>query len=259
MLVMIAGRGALPGLLSRRAAPGLVAALEGFPPDGVMADVTFRVERLGSLLADLVAAGATEAVFAGAIRRPELDPALIDEATRPLVPRIMAALGQGDDAALRTVIAFFEEAGIAVRAVDEFLPELLPPAGSLTRRAPGAADLADIERGMAVLDRLGPADVGQSCIVRAGQVLAIEGAFGTDWMLESFDRRPDGRGGLLVKAPKPGQDRRIDLPTIGPDTVSRAAAAGLDGIAVAAGGVLLLDRDDAIRRADDAGLFLEVR
>ena len=95
--------------------------------------------------------------------------------------------------------------------------------------------------------------------MKAGQALALEGSFGTDWMLDSLTHRSDGGGGILYKAPKPGQDRRIDLPTIGPETVRAASAAKLDGIVIEAGGVMLLDLDETVRSAEDCGLFIWAR
>jgi DUF1009 family protein len=106
---------------------------------------------------------------------------------------------------------------------------------------------------------MGAVDIGQSCVVAAGQALAVEALFGTDWMLDSLRLRPDGAGGVLFKAPKPDQDRRVDLPTIGPSTVAGAAAAGLSGIAIEAGGVMVTDRDRTIADCDRLGLFLWVR
>src|SRR6056297_1479041 len=109
MLALVAGQGRLPTLLAERAAPGRILALEGFLPDTVLPDEIFRIETLGSVIADLVDRGTDRIVFAGAIGRPPLDPARIDAATMPLVPRMMAALQAGDDAALRIVLTFFEE------------------------------------------------------------------------------------------------------------------------------------------------------
>ncbi len=260
MLALIAGQGRLPTILrDKYAEPLLVTALDGFPPDDISADRTFRIEELGSFIADLGQRGITEVCFAGAIRRPPLDPGAVDAATLPFVPRMVQALELGDDAALRLVLTFFEDAGLAIRAAHELLPELLPDAGPLTVVAPASDVDKEAFRAADVLVALGPTDVGQSCVVHEGQVLALEASFGTDWMLKALVERPDGRGGLLYKAPKPGQDRRIDLPVIGPETVDACAAAGLDGIIIEAGGVMLLDRQEAIRRADAAGLFIWVR
>lgn len=256
MLALIAGQGRLPELVAEAASP-LIVALEGCPPEHLLPDRTFRLEGLGTLLSDLKAEGVTQVCFAGAIRRPRLDPAAIDAATAPLVPRIMEALARGDDGALRIVLDIFCEAGFDVRAAHELCPELLPAAGVLTRTQPGPAAEADLARARAAHAALAAADIGQAVATAGGQVIALEAAYGTDWTLESLAKRP-GAGGLLWKAPKAGQDRRVDLPAIGPGTVRRAAAAGLDGIAVEAGGVMILDREKTVAEADAHGLFLVV-
>ncbi|MEO0702875.1 MAG: UDP-2,3-diacylglucosamine diphosphatase LpxI [Pseudomonadota bacterium] len=263
MLALIAGEGRLPAVLAAsQETPPLICELDGFPSGVSDAPLVFRIEQLGNFLADLTGRGVTEVCFAGAIRRPPLNPAQVDAATMPLVPRMMQALQSGDDAALRMVIAFFEEAGLTVRAAHDVLPDLLPVEGVLTAAHPGARDERDAERATDVARVMAVADVGQALVVAAGQVLALEAAGGTDWMLRTLggDRRPEGpSGGLLYKAPKEGQDRRVDLPVIGPETIAGAAAAGLSGIVIEAGGVMVLDRDATVRAADDAGLFLWVR
>ena len=263
MLALIAGSGALPAVLAAsieaRGARALVAALEGHPPDGLVPDRGFRLETLGTLVADLRDQGVTEVCFAGAIRRPPVDPGQIDAATMPLVPRLMAALQKGDDGALREVLAIFEEAGLTVRAASDLAPELLPEAGVLSSTAPTAAHEQDAARAADVLATLGPLDIGQSIVVHRGQVLAVEGSFGTDWMLASLAERPDGQGGVFYKAAKPGQDRRVDLPLIGASTLQAVHAAGLDGVIIEAGGVMVLELDAVSRLADALGLFLQVR
>lgn len=263
MLALIAGEGALPAkLMAAQATPPLICELEGFE-SGLSPDpLVFRIERLGGFLAELTERGVTEVCFAGAIRRPPLDPSLVDAATMPLVPRMMQALQAGDDAALRTVIAFFEEAGFAVRAAHELVPELLPQAGVPTDAQPSDRNKQDAARAADRATLLAPADIGQALVVASGQVLAVEALGGTDWMLASLagDRRPPGpSGGILYKAPKHGQDRRIDLPVIGPATVASARAAGLSGIVIAAGGVMVLDLQETIDAANAAGVFLWVR
>lgn len=257
MLALVAGQGALPGELCRAlAAPPLVAALEGFPPEGPVPDIWFRIERLGSLLADLRDRGVTRVCFAGSLSRPPLDPAAVDAATMPLVPRMMAALQAGDDAALRTVLAFFEEAGFALYAAQDIAPALLAGPDLRVGPVPDARQAHDLARAAEVHALMGAADTGQALVVHRGQVIAMEGLFGTDWMLDSLSRRPDAGGGVLWKAPKPAQDRRIDLPAIGPRTVALAAAARLDAIAVASGGVLVLDRAGTLAASEAAGIAL---
>lgn len=288
MLALIAGTGDLPpALVARLPERPLICALAGFMPS-VTPDITFRIEHLGSFLADLKARGVTAVCMAGAIRRPAIDPNAIDATTAPLVPRIAQAIAQGDDGALRIVIALFEEAGLTCKAAHELAPDLLPPAGVLTR-----ADLTDSARMDAVLGEqtvatMGAEDSGQACLVRAGRVLAKEGPDGTDAMMVRFapaddalwgtvdalgdmlgsaaewlagpDATPlDAHGAILFKAPKPDQDRRADLPVIGPETVRAAAAIKLSGIVIEAGGVMILDQVGVIRALDQAGLFLWVR
>ncbi len=260
MLALVAGEGRLPALIHAAAAPGIVCEIEGHP-SGLPDPLTFRIETLGTLIAALRERGADRICFAGRVRRPPLDPARVDAATLPLVPRMLAALRQGDDAALRVLVALFEEAGIAVVAAQDLVPGLLPPEGVPTKAQPRDRDVADATRAASVQTALAAADVGQACVVAGGQVLAVEALGGTDWMLATLARdRPEGpRGGVLCKAPKPGQERRIDMPAIGPDTPRGVHAAGLSGIVVEAGGVLVLDRDEAVAACDARGLFLWVR
>lgn len=288
MLALIAGTGDLPpALLDRLPQRPLVCALAGFMPQ-ISPEITFRLEELGSFLADLRARGVTEVCLAGAVRRPVIDPGRIDAATAPLVPRIAAALGQGDDGALRIIISLFEEAGMTVEAAHEIAPDLLPPAGVLSRAAPGPTHRQDAVLAEAEIALMGEADQGQACVLRAGQLLAREGADGTDAMLARFapaddplwsaadavgdllggaagwlsgpDALPDGAGGaILFKAPKPGQDRRADLPVIGPETARAVVRAGFAGIVIAAGGVMVLDLPAVQATLDQAELFLWVR
>ncbi|MQQ07242.1 DUF1009 domain-containing protein [Epibacterium sp. SM1979] len=260
MIALIAGRGALPReITANLPVRPLVCAMMGSEPDEVAADLVFRIEQLGSLLAELKNRGVTEICMAGAVSRPSVDPAAIDGPTLPLVPMLQTALAKGDDGALRAIIMILEESGFAVRSAHEIAPDLLMAEGVFTKVQPGELDKPDAARGAQVVAAMAAADVGQSCAVRNHQAIAVENAFGTDWMLQSLVERPDGQGGLLFKAPKPGQDRRADLPTIGPDTVVAAAAAKLSGIVVEAGGVIVLDRAEVIANCDRLGLFFWVR
>lgn len=265
MLALIAGRGRLPELLAERVRQegrGLIyCAFHDAPAGAVAPDIVFRLETLGSLIRALKARQVDEVCLAGGIRRPAFNPLRLSLASLPLVPRFLAALRKGDDGALRTLLGFFEENGMRIRAAHEVLPSLLPEAGVPTRAKPGTADRADAERGAAIVATMGAADVGQACVVARRQALAIEAMPGTDWMLASLVGRRDGlpEGGLLYKAPKPGQDRRVDLPAIGPETIRGAAAAGLRGVVIEAGGVMVLDLPETVAAADAAGLFLWVR
>lgn len=292
MLALIAGTGDLPAaLLARVTGPVLVCAMRDFTP-AVLVDISFRIEHLGSFLDVLIARGVTEVCLAGAVRRPSVDPACIDAATVPLVPRIQAAIDAGDDGALRVIMAIFEERGLAIRSAHEIAPDLLPGAGVLTRGQPEDAHRRDARVGVAALAAMGAADSGQACIVRDAEVAAREGPDGTDAMLQRYAmdgpdagdlftdladgvnamlgdaadwlsgpaaQAPAPDRGILFKGPKPAQDRRADLPVIGPETARNAVRAGLDGIVIVAGGVIVLDLKSVLETLDAAGLFLWVR
>lgn len=256
---IIAGEGRLPAILADYLPGAPVYALDGFSP--AIAARAFRLERLVPLIDELCGRGVTQVVFAGSVRRPRLDPQLFDPATAQLVPRILAAMQSGDDTALREVIAIFEESGLAVIGVDQIAPDLLPGPGLLAGTA-DPQDQADAARAAAILSGMGHLDIGQGAVVAGGLCLAVETLPGTAAMLDFVAHHRGGdlpagrRRGVFYKAPKPGQDRRIDLPALGPDSVAQAAAAGLAGIAWQAGGVLVLDRDETVAAADDAGVFL---
>lgn len=259
---IVAGQGALPALIAEALESPLVYALEGFEP--AIPARPFRLERLVPMLDGMVDEGVGRVVFAGAVRRPRLDPEAFDARTATLVPRFLGAMRTGDDGALRELIAIFEEWGFEVAGVDAIRPDLVPGPGVLAG-APSATDRTDAARAAEILAATGPLDIGQGCVVVQGLCLAFETLPGTEAMLDFAAAhqglRPDPKGarGVLYKAPKPMQDRRIDLPAVGPDTVAQAAGAGLAGIAWAAGGVMMLDRAATIAAAEDAGLFLWAR
>ncbi|MDU9003347.1 LpxI family protein [Sedimentitalea todarodis] len=261
-LALIAGAGGLPHALVRQLETRpVVCALAGFEPDNLQVDETFRLETLGSLLAGLKTRAVREICLAGSINRPVIDPSAIDTATMPLVPLLQQALTRGDDGALRAVISVFEQAGFAVRSAHEIAPGLLPAAGCMTDCEPDDRARADAARAEEIVNAMSAVDVGQCCVVQAGQALAIETVYGTDWMLQSLSARPEAepRGGLLFKAPKRNQDMRADMPTIGVDTIAAAAAVGLQGVVIETDGVMVLDQAEVGTACDRAGLFLWVR
>ena len=163
---------------------------------------------------------------------------------------------------LSRIVSFFEDKGYRVHGAGDVAPELLVEEGTLSTKTPSAEDKTDIAMALKVVRALGQLDVGQGAIVAKGRVLAVEAAEGTDAMLQRCaDLRTSGRtrgarAGVLVKAPKPGQEERIDMPTIGPETMKKVAEAGLAGVAVAAGRVLLAERAATIEAANKNKLFL---
>ena len=257
MLALIAGTGDLPrAMLAALPERPLVCALESVTPQ-ISPDITFRIERLGGFLHALRRRGVTQICMVGAIRRPPVRLQALDLATLTLLPTIWRALRRGDDGALRAFIAVLERRGFTVLGAHQVAPDLLPPSGILTRAAPQDRHRIDAVEGERHLARMGAADLGQACLVRDGRVTDAEDDSGTDALL-ARNRAADG-GGILFKGPKPDQDRRADLPVIGPGTVTQAAAAGLDGLVIEAQGVMVLDRAAVIAALDARGMFLWVR
>ena len=262
MLALISGQGALPTLIvaALKERP-LIASLEQFIPDELVADLIFRLENLGTFLDRLKGLGITEVCFAGSIQRPKIDHNLIDDRTKNISKHLIEAIDMGDDWALGAVIQIFEASGFGVVGLDKIIPNWVPDSGILTAKHPNSKHKEDAERAELVLAQLSPLDIGQGCIVANSQVLSIETFGGTDWMLRSIRLRPLfwPKGGLLFKSLKIGQDRRVDVPAIGLDTINQAKECGLDGIVVQYGGVLILNIDQVIKKANDLDLFLWVR
>jgi DUF1009 family protein len=263
-LGIIAGGGPLPGRVAAAAqAAGrrvFLVGLEGFAERNVLAPYPHEFIRMlaaGRILAALREHECRDLVLIGPVRRPSLFDLRPDAEGARILARIGRAAFAGDDGLLAAVIRVFAEEGFRVIGAQDVLREAVAPAGLLTRAAPDALALADIERGVAVARALGQADVGHGCVVQQGIVLALEAAEGTDTMLARCrDLACAGPGGVLVKLVKPGQELRADLPAIGPETVRAAVATGLRGIAFTAGSTLLAEREATLAAADAAGLFL---
>lgn len=251
---ILAGAGALPGLLLD-AGPARVVRFQGVDCAVTGDAIEARFEQLGGLFDALRAEDVTELCLAGAMSRSGFDPAALDAVTMGLVPRLMAAQGQGDDALLRTIVAILEEQGFTIRAAHDIRPDLLAGRGAMAGAAQPEDD-ADAARARAVLAALGPLDVGQAAVAAKGQMLGIETLQGTDAMLRFVAETRRGSGGVLVKRAKPGQDLRVDMPAIGPRTVELAAKAGLSGIEVQAGSVLLLDKAAVLAACAETGVAL---
>lgn len=263
-LGIIAGNGALPRRLveSCRAAgrPVFVLAFEGEADQATVAGVPHAWCRLGAAATalDLLHANAvTELVLAGGVRRPSLSSLRPDWRAAKFFARV-GYRALGDDGLLSAVVKELEREGFRVIGAEELLAaDDLLAEGPLGRWQPSAEARADIERGLRLARAIGALDIGQAVVVQQGLVLGVEAAEGTDGLLKRCAKlRRDGPGGVLVKAAKPGQEQRVDRPTIGPQTVVLAAAAGLQGIAAEAGMTLVVDRAEIIRAADLAGLFV---
>ena len=237
-----------------------MVGFEGFAEPAVLAPFPhcfIRLGAAGAILRALRAAHCRDLVLIGPVRRPSLLDLRPDAEGAALLARIGRAAFGGDDGLLAAVIRVLNTEGFRVIGAHDILTEALAPHGLLSKLAPDAQAATDIARGVAVVRALGAVDVGQACVVQQGIVLAVEAIEGTDAMMARTPavRRP-GPGGVLVKLAKPGQDRRADLPMLGPGTIAAASAAGLRGIAFEAGGALLAERAQTAAAADAAGLFL---
>lgn len=269
-LGILAGGGSLPveianHVVNTRQRPVHLIALEGEADSTVTAFPHTWVNwgQIGRMVKALRRHGCTQMVLAGTVRRPNLSSLRPDLGLFLALPRLLRTMRGGDDSVLRRVIAFFESKGLVVVGLADVAPHLLAPAGPLGACLPSPEDQAAIARGLALLGTMGPFDVGQAVVATRDEVMAIEGAGGTDEMLKGLaastptgSTRLRAQGGVLVKWPKPGQELRLDLPAAGPRTVELAAQAGLSGIAVRAGAAVFLEQATFRAAADAAGLFV---
>lgn len=268
-LGLIAGLGDLPVSIAENAVETgqgvYVLRLKGFEEPRLAAypgDVVGLGE-IGKLFTLLKAAGCKDVLFAGIVKRPNFKDLKLDLRGAALLPKVIAEAGKGDDALLRLMVKEMEKNGFNVVGSDTVNAGLLAPSGLIAGPQPTETSLADISRGAHVVAALGDLDIGQGCVVCDGLVLAVEAQEGTDAMLERCGTLPEAirgtpntRRGVLVKRPKPGQERRIDLPSVGVSTVEKVAAAGLAGLAVEAGGALMLNREKMEVTAQRLGVFI---
>ena len=267
---LIAGGGVMPFAVAEslvaRGVPPVLFALRG-ACDPVRVE-RFRhhwisVGQIGRAVKLFRAENCRDLVFIGTLVRPALSEIRLDWATLRVISRVWASFRGGDDHLLSGIGDILERDGFRMVGISDVAPDLLMPEGCLTRAVPDHHALADIARGREVLHALGRFDIGQAAIVIDGHVVGLEDIEGTDGLLARVARlRTEGRiraarmRGVLVKAPKSGQDLRFDLPTMGPRTVEGAAAAQLAGIASVAGRTMVADPQAMIAAADAGGLFV---
>jgi DUF1009 family protein len=224
---------------------------------------SLRVGDLARLPQIVAAHRITHMVLAGGVaRRPRLREIPITLALLRFVPKIVAALARGDDGLLKILVQSIEQHGVRVVGAQDIVPDLLASEGPMTKVKPRKGDQADIDAALSAARAIGALDIGQGAVSIGGRVIALEGIEGTDGLLErvrglrGHGRLAGKQRGVLVKCAKPGQELRVDLPTIGPATVVAAHAAGLAGIGVEAGKSLVLDFAAMVERADALGLFV---
>ncbi|HEY2179343.1 MAG TPA: UDP-2,3-diacylglucosamine diphosphatase LpxI [Caulobacteraceae bacterium] len=268
-LGLIAGGGALPVSLARHCRdtgrPLFVIRLLGFADPALTGfdGCELGLARLGAAIAALRASGCEAVCLTGHVARPDMAQLKPDFRGLAALPGALMAARHGDDGLLSFLVGEFEKEGFAVEGAHEVMAELVLRRGPLGRHKARRAHRADIGRAAAAARAIGRLDAGQGAVACDGLILALEAQEGTDAMLERVARlplavrgAPEHRRGVLAKVCKPGQERRVDLPTIGPGTVRRAADAGLAGIAGEAGLTLVLERERATALADDLGLFI---
>jgi len=268
-VAIICGGGSFPGAVAeaieRRGRRPVMFAVRGWTDPKVVEHYMHHwvaIGQAGRFFRLARAEGCREAVLIGSLLRPALTQIRLDWQTIRLMPRIASVFRGGDDRLLSGIARLLEEGGVRIIGVDEVAPEIIVPEGTLGRYEPSPRDRADIACGLDVIAAFGPFDVGQAVVVADGHVLAVEAAEGTDNLLVRIVQlRGEGRltkpvgVGVLVKAPKPGQDRRFDLPAIGPKTVENVARAGLAGLAVAAGSAIVAEPAQVSAAADRAKIF----
>lgn len=268
-LALIAGGGDLPVSVAERCdAEGrgvFIVRLEGFADQRLARweGADFGMAQIGGILKAMKAANCQAVCLAGNVSRPDFRSLKPDFKGASLLPGIVKAASQGDDALLRKILAIFEAEGFSVEGADNILGGETLPSGALGALIPSADQLGDLKKALHVAIKSGELDVGQGAVVCEGLVLAVEAQEGTDAMLQRVATLPQAlrgsdshRKGALGKAPKPIQDLRVDMPVIGPRTIELAATAGLAGIGGLAGQMIVMDRLAVVQAADRLGLYI---
>lgn len=269
-LGIVAGRGPIPLAVAEAAREeGRAVFIVGIPGETEKEIECFphewiKLGALGRTVRAFKSAGCEELVMIGPLTRPELSSLKLDWGGVKFLSRFVKLMRQGDDGLLRGFVDFFEkDHGFRVIPAEQVLKGLAAPPGCWTVKRPDEQAERDIVRGRDLLNTIGRFDMGQGTVICRGIVLAIEGPEGTDAMLTRVAGLPPSlraaegsRAGVLVKLPKPDQDRRVDLPTIGVTTVENAARAELAGIAVETSGALVVEFEKLIARANELGLFV---
>jgi UDP-2,3-diacylglucosamine hydrolase len=268
-LGIVAGGGGLPVALAERCVrsgrPFHVIRLRGFAdqPLDVLQGETIGIAEIGKVMASLRSNGCKAVCFAGYVKRPDLAALKPDLRGLAVLPGAIAAARNGDDALMTYLVGVFEQEGFRIEGADDVDQGLTLGAGPMGRLSPSVENEFDIARALEVARLIGSMDIGQGAVVVDGLVLAVEAQEGTDAMLQRCAALPQevrghatARRGVLAKCPKPMQEMRIDLPTIGVSTVEGVAAAGLAGIVGETGRMLVMDRDGVIAAADRLGVFV---
>ncbi len=266
-LGLIAGGGDIPRLIAEHRVangePVFVIGIKGFVEPWV-SDFPHEmcgIAETGRMLKALKAANCDTVSLIGIVKRPDFSKLKPDFKAVTLLPRIIKAATKGDDALIRSVVSIFEDEGLKVVGAETLLDDIRSVVGSLSARPLSEEDKQDIQHCYEIAGEIGRLDIGQGAVVARGLVLAVEAQEGTDEMLRRITKLPEEirgteneRCGVLLKRPKPMQERRVDLPTIGPSTIRLAAEAGLSSVVFLEDGALIVEKDEIIRLANAFGM-----
>ncbi|GHT91364.1 hypothetical protein FACS1894122_03670 [Alphaproteobacteria bacterium] len=198
----------------------------------------------------------TEVVFAGGVKRPNFNKLSLDKKGASWMLKLGKAVFSGDDALLRKLSSLLEEEGFKILAGTDLLDDVFVKNGVFSRYHPSESDHEDIKKGFEVAKAIGKMDIGQSVVVCDGIILGVECVEGTDALIDRCAQlRKSDHGGILVKVSKPQQDYRLDLPTIGIDTINRLNKNGFCGVAVEAGKCIVINKKAVIEQVDDFSMF----
>ena len=261
--LLVAGRGSLPGLIYHKLiSDGEIVEVTLLPGsdnlDLVPNHTNITPENFIQLLQTYRGMGVDQVVMAGGVERPNQSniPYQKDKNKDHI------SLAGGDDSILKQFLTVIEELGFKIWGVQEIVPDLVDHDGILTDQVPSSSNKVDILLAEGIVTSLGAADIGQAVVVRNNRCIAVE-TMGTDWMLDSirevfatFSKSPEEKGGILIKASKPNQDLRVDLPTIGPQTVQRVISLGMSGLVIELGKVIIIDKPKVIEMANQGGIFI---
>ena len=225
--------------------------------------INAKFEKPNALFASLNNCGCNQVVFAGAMKRPKLNPLKFDAKFLKIASKLLPALKSGDDTTLKIIAEIFEKEGFEIIATDKILKNIFVSEGVFTKKIPSENDLIDIMRGFEILNIISKADIGQACVIAQGLCLGIETIQGSDALIKFAGQskknylhdESDGKG-VFIKSPKLNQDNRIDVPTVGVETIRTIAEAGLSGLAIKADCVQMIDKNACIDTANHLGIFI---
>ncbi|MDR2038028.1 MAG: UDP-2,3-diacylglucosamine diphosphatase LpxI [Bacteroidales bacterium] len=262
-LGMLAGSGMMPVEIikycKQKGIDLFVVGLEPFANEDVFADLPHTMAKLGEagkIVKALKGYGVQYVVMAGGIKRPSLKELIPDWEGMKIMGKL-AIKKMGDDSMFRAIIHEFESRGFKIVGIEDVIPEMLFTEGIYGKVKPSDDDMDDIKRGIEVAKALGSVDVGQAVVVQEGMVLAVEAVEGTDNMLSRASMlKKSGKAPVMVKIKKPGQEVRTDMPAIGLQSIEQLKKYGMKGIAVESGGILLIEKEEVIKMADESGIFI---